>query len=112
MNNFDDENMIRLVSSAYKSPSFIEQNNEDEDKNDSNLGHIEHHWGKFEYQKRGAVHDHMVFWIKPGTIPANDVMAEIPRYKDMNNPIVKKLVMDTKGRKLKTECVSFVFKNI
>lgn len=33
-----------------------------------------------------------MLWIKPGTLPSNDVMAEIPRYKDMNNPIVKKLV--------------------
>ena len=30
-------------------------------------------------QKRGAVHWHILLWCKPGTVPANPVMAEVPR---------------------------------
>ena len=37
---------------------------------------------KKEYQKRGAVHWHMLLWCKPGTIPEHCIMAEVPRSSD------------------------------
>ena len=42
------------------------------------LGTVEEYVWKKEYQKRGAVHWHMLFWIKPGTEPEGTVMAELP----------------------------------
>ena len=35
-------------------------------------------WKK-EYQKRRAVHWHILFWVKPGTAPDHALMAELPR---------------------------------
>jgi len=37
---------------------------------------------KKEYQKGGAVHWHMVLWVKDGTTPKHAVMAEMPRGPD------------------------------
>ena len=40
-----------------------------------------------KYQKRGAVHWHMLFWVKPGTAPKGVVLAEVPRGLDTSHPI-------------------------
>ena len=47
-------------------------------------------WKK-EYQKRGAVHWHMLLWIEPGTIPNDAVVAEMPRPADTNSNTAKYL---------------------
>ena len=41
-------------------------------------------WKK-EYQKRGAVHWHMLLWVKPGTAPNHAIMAELPRGSDTSD---------------------------
>ena len=38
-----------------------------------------------EYQKRGGIHWHILFWVESGTAPDNVVMAEMPRYCDTSN---------------------------
>ena len=43
------------------------------------LGYVEDCVWKKEYQKRGAVHWHMLVWVKSGTIPDGAIMAEVPR---------------------------------
>ena len=43
------------------------------------LGIIQDNVVKKEYQRRGAVHWHMLLWVKPGTAPSYAVMAEMPR---------------------------------
>ena len=43
-------------------------------------------WNK-EYQKRGAVHWHMLLLYQPGTIPNHCTMAELPRSSDPNDSI-------------------------
>ena len=45
---------------------------------DGPLGQIQELVVKKEYQKRGAVHWHMLVWVKPGTAPPHAVMAKIP----------------------------------
>ena len=37
---------------------------------------------KKEYQRRGAVHWHMLIWVEPGSAPPHAVMAEMPRAAD------------------------------
>ena len=46
------------------------------------LGTVEDYVWKKEYQKRGAVHWHMLLWVKPGTAPDHAIMAELPRGSD------------------------------
>lgn len=46
------------------------------------LGTVEDYVWKKEYQKRGAVHWHMLLWVKPGTTPDHAIMAELPRGPD------------------------------
>ncbi len=48
------------------------------------LGKVERHWYRREYQKRGAVHIHGVVWIEEGTKRANVVKAEMPRTTSKN----------------------------
>ena len=43
-------------------------------------------WKK-EYQKRGAVHWHMLLWCKPRTISKHCIMAELPCSSDPNDSI-------------------------
>ena len=43
------------------------------------LGVVQDKVVKKEYQRRGAVHWHMLLWIKPGTAPSYAVMAEMPQ---------------------------------
>ena len=40
---------------------------------------------KKEYQKRGAVHWHMVLWVREGTAPNHAIMAEMPRGADTSD---------------------------
>ena len=51
------------------------------------FGIVEDYVWKKEYQKRGAVHWHMLLWCKPGTIPKHCIMAELPRSSDPNDSI-------------------------
>ena len=46
---------------------------------DGPLGCVEDYIWMKEYQKQGAVHWHMLLWIKPGMTPKNPIMAEVPR---------------------------------
>ena len=62
---------------------------------DGPLGQVEELVIKKEYQKRGAVHWHMLVWVKPGTAPPHAVMAEVPRGSDTSDKVaayVRKLV--------------------
>ena len=54
-------------------------------KNGGPLGIIKDYVIKTEYQKRGGIHWHILFWTEPGTSPANVVMAEMPRHSDTSN---------------------------
>ena len=53
--------------------------------NDSPLGFVEDYVWKKEYQKRGAVHWHMLVWVTPGTSPEGVIMAEVPRPPKTDN---------------------------
>ena len=55
------------------------------------LGKVVDYVWKKEYQKRGAVHWHMVLWMEPGTIPTDAVVAEMPQPADTNSTIGKYL---------------------
>ena len=62
---------------------------------DGPLGQIQELVVKKEYQKRGAVHWHMLVWVKPGTAPLHAVMAEVPRGPDTSDKVaayVRKIV--------------------
>ena len=49
------------------------------------LGIVKDYVIKTEYQKRGGLHWHILFWVEPGTVPDNVVMAEMPRHSDTSN---------------------------
>jgi len=49
------------------------------------LGIVKDYVVKIEYQKRGGIHWHILFWVEPGTVPDNVIMAEMPRYNDATN---------------------------
>ena len=55
------------------------------DKTTGPLGLVKDYVVKTEYQKRGGIHWHILFWIEPGTAPDNVVMAEMPRHPDTSN---------------------------
>ena len=55
------------------------------------LGKVVDYVWKKEYQKRGAVHWHMLLWIEPGTIPDDAIVAEMPRPADINSAVGKYL---------------------
>ena len=55
------------------------------------LGKVVDYVWKKEYQKRGAVHWHMLLWIEPGTITDDAVVAEMPRPADTNSVVGKYL---------------------
>ena len=65
-------------------------------KNDDGpLGQVQELVVKKEYQKRGAVHWHMLVWVKPGTAPTHPVMAEVLRGPDTSDKVaayVRKIV--------------------
>lgn len=54
---------------------------------DSNgpLGQVNDYWWRVEYQRRGAVHVHMVVWCEPHTIPDDAIMAQLPRSDHSND---------------------------
>ena len=54
---------------------------------DGPFGIVEDYVWKKEYQKRGAVHWHMLLWCKPGSIPEHCIMAELPRSSNTNDCI-------------------------
>ena len=49
------------------------------------LGQVNDYWWRIEYQRRGALHIHMVVWCEPGTIPEDAVIAEFPRSEDVDD---------------------------
>ena len=51
---------------------------------------VDYRWKK-EYQKRGAVHWHMLLWIEPEPIPDDAVVAEMPRSAVTSSKINKYL---------------------
>ena len=57
------------------------------------LGYVEDCVWKKEYQKRGAVHWHMLVWVKSGTIPDGAVMAEVPRPPSTDNEDLRRVGM-------------------
>ena len=67
------------------------------------LGTVEDYVWKKEYQKRGAVHWHMLLWVKPGTAPNHAIMAELPRGSDPTDKTcayLRKLVMQMMQHKV------------
>lgn len=54
---------------------------------DSNgpLGQVNDYWWRVEYQRRGALHVHMVVWSEPHTIPDDVIMAELPHSDHSND---------------------------
>ena len=55
------------------------------DKKSGPLGVVIDHAVKKEYQKRGGIHWHILFWVEPGSIPDNVISAELPRCSDTTN---------------------------
>ena len=53
---------------------------------DGPFGIVEDYGVEKEYQKRGTVHWHMLLWCKPGTIPEDCIMAELPRSSNTKDP--------------------------
>ena len=51
------------------------------------LGVVKDSVVKKEYQRRGAVHWHMLLWVEPGTAPKHVVMAEMPRSADTSDVV-------------------------
>ena len=49
------------------------------------LGQVNDYWWRIEYQRRGALHVHMVVWCEPDTIPEDAVIAEFPRSEDIDD---------------------------
>ena len=55
------------------------------DKKSGPLGIVVDFAVKKEYQKRGGLHWHILFWVQPGSTPDNVVLAEMPRSADTQN---------------------------
>ena len=55
------------------------------DKKSGPLGVVTDYAIKKEYQKRGGLHWHILFWVEPGSTPNNVVLAELPRSSDTLN---------------------------
>ena len=75
------------------------------------LGKVTDSIVKKEYQRRGAVHWHMLIWVEPGTAPPHAVMAEMPRAADTSDvraAYLRKLVENMLQHK--TCCPSHCFK--
>lgn len=71
------------------------------------LGVVKDSVVKKEYQRRGAVHWHMLLWVEPGTAPKHAVMAEMLRAADTNDAVaayLRKLVDNMLKHKV---CYSF-----
>ena len=73
------------------------------------LGKVVDYVWKKEYQKRGAVHWHMLLWIEPGTIPNDAVTSEMPRPADTNCAMgryLRKMVKKLETRLLHSKVLS------
>ena len=46
------------------------------------FGEVEHWWYRVESQNRGALHIHMILWVKEGTMPDDVIVAQLPRGND------------------------------
>jgi len=68
------------------------------------LGTVEEYVWKKEYQRRGAVHWHILFWIQPGTEPEGTIMAEVPRCADVSNQVAAYLRKIVKKMLLHDRC--------
>ena len=55
------------------------------DKKSGPLGVVTDYAIKKEYQRRGGLHWHILFWVEPGSTPDNVVLAELPRSRDTQN---------------------------
>ena len=55
------------------------------DKKCGPLGTVIDYAVKKEYQKRGGLHWHILFWVEPGTTPDDVISAELPRSSDITN---------------------------
>ena len=55
------------------------------DKKCGPLGTVIDYAVKKEYQKKGGLHWHILFWVEPGTIPDDVISAELPRSSDITN---------------------------
>ena len=55
------------------------------DKNSGPLGTVVDFAVKKDYQKRGGLHWHILFWVQPGSTPDNVVLAEMPCSADTQN---------------------------
>ena len=55
------------------------------DKKSGPLGIVIDFAVKKEYQRRGELHWHILFWVQPGSTPDNVVLAEMPRSSDTQN---------------------------
>jgi hypothetical protein len=80
------------------------------------LGIVQDKVVKKEYQRRGAVHWHMLLWVKPGTAPSYAVMAEMPRSPntdDVRAAYVRKIVEQIQQHKTcyPTRCFRGVMEN-
>ena len=46
------------------------------------FGEVEHWWYRVKSQNRGALHIHMILWVKEGTMPDDVIVAQLPRGND------------------------------
>ena len=49
------------------------------------FGKVTSFWWRHEFQKRGAIHTHMVIWCDSETIPTNCIRAQLPRGRFPNS---------------------------
>ena len=56
------------------------------------FGEVQNWWYRVKSQNRGALHIHMILWIKEGTIPDNVIVAELPRGDDEDSQHLRELV--------------------
>ena len=76
------------------------------------LGKIVDYAWKKEYQKRGAVHWHMLLWVKAGTIPDDAVVAEMPRPADTSSTTGKYLRKLVRKLKMHNYCTPKCFQKV
>ena len=56
------------------------------------FGEVEYWWYRVESQNRGALHIHMILWIKQGTMRGDAIIAELPRGNDEESQHLRELV--------------------
>ena len=65
-----------------------------------------------EYQKRGAVHWDMLFWMELGTNPDDEVVAEMPRPADINSVVGKYVRKMVKKLETHDHCTPKCFQKV